>query len=44
VREYLKENKDLRQDLKNKLLQSADLLFRAEEILKSNQPAALENH
>ena len=32
VREYLKENPALRQDLRNKLLQSADMLFRAEGI------------
>lgn len=39
VREYLKENKGLRPDLKNKLLQSADMLFRAEQILKKNGAA-----
>jgi aminopeptidase N len=31
VRAYLEQNKDLRQDLRNKLLQSADMLFRAEQ-------------
>ncbi len=36
VREYLKENSGLRQDLRNKLLQSSDMLFRAEEIVKKN--------
>ncbi|NOT74454.1 MAG: peptidase M1 [Cyclobacteriaceae bacterium] len=37
VRDYLMRHKDLRQDLKNKLLQSTDMLFRAESILKKNQ-------
>ncbi len=36
VREYLMENSTLRQDLRNKLLQSSDMLFRAEEIVKKN--------
>ncbi len=31
VRAYLEQNKNLRQDLRNKLLQSADMLFRAEQ-------------
>ncbi|CAN5555821.1 M1 family aminopeptidase [soil metagenome] len=33
VRLYLKENTGLRQDLKNKLLQATDMLFRAEKIV-----------
>ena len=37
VRDYLVQNKSLRPDLRNKLLQSADMLFRAEEIIKKNQ-------
>jgi len=37
VRDYLEQNKGLRQDLKNKLLQSSDMLFRAESIVESNQ-------
>ena len=37
VRSYLKENTELRTDLKNKLLQSADMLFRAEQVIKRNQ-------
>ncbi len=39
VREYLVENKTLRPDLRNKLLQSADMLFRAEQILKKSGAA-----
>lgn len=31
VREYLEDHPDLRQDLQNKLLQSSDMLFRAEQ-------------
>jgi len=34
VRAYLNENTGLRRDLKNKLLQSTDMLFRAEKIVK----------
>ena len=37
VRNYLKENTGLRADLKNKLLQSADMLFRAEQVIKKTQ-------
>ncbi len=37
VRNYLKENTGLRMDLKNKLLQSSDMLFRAEQVIKKNQ-------
>ncbi len=36
VRAYLAENPGLRQDLKNKLLQSTDMLFRAERIVKKD--------
>ncbi|MEJ0056898.1 MAG: hypothetical protein WDN75_15330 [Bacteroidota bacterium] len=36
VRAYLNENKGLRQDLKNKLLQSTDMLWRAEKIVKKD--------
>ncbi len=39
VREYLEKNKGLRTDLRNKLLQSADMLFRAEQALKKSKPA-----
>lgn len=38
VRQYLKENPNLSLNLKNKLLQSADPLFRAEKILSANKP------
>ena len=37
VRGYLKENSGLRSDLKNKLLQSTDMLFRAEQVIKKNK-------
>ena len=37
VREYLEENTALRQDLRNKLLQSSDMLFRAEQIVGKNK-------
>jgi aminopeptidase N len=37
VRAYLKENTGLRQDLRNKLLQSSDMLFRAEAITGKNR-------
>ena len=37
VRDYLKQNSNLRADLRNKLLQSADMLFRAEQIIKKSQ-------
>ena len=40
VRAYLEKNVWLRADLKNKLLQSADMLFRAEQAMKKNQMAA----
>lgn len=30
IRQYLKDHQDIRQDLRNKLLQSADMVFRAE--------------
>lgn len=37
VRVYLKENSNLRPDLRNKLLQSTDMLFRAEQLAKKNR-------
>ena len=37
VRTYLGENTSLRPDLRNKLLQSSDMLFRAEEVVRKNQ-------
>ena len=40
VRGYLNENAGLRPDLRNKLLQSADMLFRAELITKKNLAAS----
>lgn len=39
VRSYLDENKSLRPDLRNKVLQSADMLFRAEK-MSSGKPEA----
>lgn len=40
VREYLTKNPQLRQDLRNKLLQSADMLFRAEPKTTEQQSGA----
>jgi len=36
VRAYLDQQVSLRPDLRNKLLQSADMLFRAEQVMKNN--------
>lgn len=38
VRNYLDQYKNLRQDLRNKLLQSSDMLFRAEQRPQENTP------
>lgn len=38
VREFLKENPQLSTNLKNKLLQSADMLFRAEKVIEGKKP------
>lgn len=37
VLKYLEENKSLRQDLRNKLLQSSDMLFRARKVAAASQ-------
>lgn len=42
VRKYLEENKTLRQDLRNKLLQSSDMLFRAQEMKENSEMGSLK--
>jgi aminopeptidase N len=42
VRKYLEENKTLRQDLRNKLLQSSDMLFRAQEMNENSEMGSLK--
>ncbi len=42
VRDYLKQNRGLRSDLRNKLLQSSDMLFRAEQIVQKSETAKIK--